>query len=667
MPGLAAPQGRFDAGSARHPPRRQRLNAPGPRLERGRSMDSKLVLKVGVIIVALGMVAGCLDGPQADSKSAGAKKIGQKSDKVWSAADPILSQPLFDEYVFQHFPVKTSDGIKLDNWVFRPVTPDGVKVPTIVHLSPYFGSSLPKGGGGLERMLRENLTSRGYAVMGSSVRGTGFSEGCFEIGGPRERQDYNELFNEIAKQPWSNGNVGLIGVSYDGTAPQGALIASSPHLKTIVPIAAISEWYKYNFIRGVQINPQGWAFNTYYVGLEQVPVNTRDPSSPVTTAEDAQTYTTRACPNQGASSNGITRGPSVIDVQRSQVVTAPTGTTDPYWEERNFTRYIDKVRDNVSVLIVHGLIDYNVKTHNLMPWIPELQKHNVPTKMLLGQWGHAYPSGPGNKNGPGDWNLTLLRWFDYWLKGIETGIMDEPRAQIQDYFGIWHEEDNFPPTRAAMTKYFLAPNAIGAAPGSGSAAFVDNGDAMVRSLSVPGQLQNYVSFVGPKLEKEFRYSGEAWAHLDLAHSAPRGQVAVTVFNVTGDVWKPINWGYYNFNIRNDPAKYEPLVPEQKFHLAVPLLPTDMVIPAGSQLGIALSGQTTSLTCATAVVRQFAPVVPMGACGGPGVLPPPSGGRTTVFFGEKTYVDFPMLDGMSPMSPQPLNILGKPATYSSAGN
>lgn len=622
------------------------------------TMEPRRVLPFAALLLVLGGLAGCLDGPGPQATAAGAKKIGAGNEKVWTANDPLLSQPVFDQFVYEPFPLTASDGTRLDNWVYRPVTPEGVKVPTIVHLSPYFGTSLPRGGASLERILHQNLTARGYAVMAASVRGTGFSEGCFEIGGPRERQDYNELFNEIAKQPWSNGNIGLIGVSYDGTAPQGALIASSPHLKTIVPIAAISEWYKYNFIKGVQINPQGWAFNTYYVADEGTPnlhglphmgpLSFGIPTGPPTVEDvqmwpdDAQVAASRLCPNQG-SSNGMTRGTALVDTQRAQFATAATGTTDPYWEERNFTRFLDKVRDNVSVLIVHGLIDYNVKTHNLMPWIPELQRHNVATKILLGQWGHAYPSGPGNYNGPGDWNLTLLRWFDHWLKGIDTGIMDEPRAQIQDYFGVWRQEDNFPPGRVQHTRFYLAPNRLVAEPGSGTATFTDNGQAFNGLVPVPG---NAVAFIGPKLDKEFRYSGEAVAHLELSHDMPRGHVAVTVYNVTGDNWRPVNWGYHNYNIRNDPAKYDPLLPGTRFTLAVPLLPTDMVIPKGSQVAVVFAGQSA---------------------GGPGMLPPPSGGTSTLHLGEKSYVSFPVLDGIEPMSPQPRNILGKAANRSSAGN
>jgi X-Pro dipeptidyl-peptidase len=576
-----------------------------------------------VAVFAAAALAGCLSDGISPEERANAKKVSGSTPKVWDLADPILSQPIFKELIFEQLPFTASDGAYIDSWMWRPVTPPEVKVPTILQLSPYFASSLPGGNAGLMKMMRENFTERGYAVVGSSVRGTGFSHGCFEIGGPRERQDAVELFKHIAEQPWSNGLVGLIGVSYDGTAPQGALIASSPHLKTIVPIAAISEWYKYNFIKGVQVNPQGYAFNSYYVALEQAPPNTH--GDPGMLAQDVFTYGTRACTSQSSSGS---RGPTVFDVQRAQVQTAFTGTTDPYWEERNFTRHIENIRPNVSVLVVHGLLDYNVKTHNLLPWYTALKDFGVPTKILLGQWGHAYP-GTTNPNGRVDWNLTLLRWFDYWLKGIDTGIMDEPEADIQDFAGVWRTEEDWPPSRAVQTRfYFDASGELKSEPGTGTSMFIDNGQPPAPQAPVnPGA----VAFMGPVLTEPFRYSGEAYATLTLSHSVPRGHIAVTVYNVTGTNWRPVNWGYFNFNIKDDPAVYQPLTPNQQFRLHVPLLPTDMVIDVGSRLVVVLSAATT---------------------GGPSMTPPPSGGATTVIHGEKSFITFPTLDSITPTCPQP---------------
>src|SRR5204862_242937 len=112
------------------------------------------------------------------------------------------------------------------------------------------------------------LVPRGYAVGFVSVTGTGDSGGCFTQGGPQEALDIAAAIDYYGSQPWSNGNVGIMGVSYDGTTPQETWVEAPPHLKTIVPVAGISDLYKYNFVNGVHIEPQGYAFNTYYWALE---------------------------------------------------------------------------------------------------------------------------------------------------------------------------------------------------------------------------------------------------------------------------------------------------------------------------------------------------------------------------------------------------------------
>ena len=196
--------------------------------------------------------------------------------------------------------------------------------------------------------------------------------------------------------------------------------------------------------------------------------------------------------------------------------------------------------------------------------------------------------------------------------------------------GVWRTEEDWPPTRAMPQKFYLdASGELKDAPGAGTSMFVDNGQPPAPTGTV--DTPNYVSYMGPVLTEPFRYSGEATATLSLSHSVPRGHVAVTVYNVTGTNWRPVNWGYFNYNIKDDPAAYTPLTPNERFSLHFPLLPTDMVITTGSRLAIIISASTT---------------------GGPSMTPPPSGGATTIIHGENSYVSFPTLDDIMPTCPQP---------------
>ncbi|HET6397975.1 MAG TPA: CocE/NonD family hydrolase, partial [Candidatus Thermoplasmatota archaeon] len=99
--------------------------------------------------------------------------------------------------------------------------------------------------------LLENILPHGYAVVQLAVRGTGTHGGCMDLLGPSEQHDLVQALNWLGEQPWSNGNIGMIGVSYDGSTPWVA--AASPenrHVKTIVPISGLPDIYDLMFRNG---------------------------------------------------------------------------------------------------------------------------------------------------------------------------------------------------------------------------------------------------------------------------------------------------------------------------------------------------------------------------------------------------------------------------------
>ncbi|HLE47020.1 MAG TPA: CocE/NonD family hydrolase, partial [Candidatus Thermoplasmatota archaeon] len=183
--------------------------------------------------------------------------------------------------LLQHVRIAASDGIMLDAYIVRPRA-EG-KYPLVLEVTPYYGGgspltghcpgTVPVAGSSVTHCFApwgDELVPRGYAVGIASVRGTGNSEGCFTQGGPSEAKDTAAVIEHFAKQPWSNGRVGLMGVSYPGTTPQDVWVEAPPSLKTIIPISGISDLYKYNFANGIPLNVQGFGFNTYYwaiVGL----------------------------------------------------------------------------------------------------------------------------------------------------------------------------------------------------------------------------------------------------------------------------------------------------------------------------------------------------------------------------------------------------------------
>ena len=509
-----------------------------------------------------------------------------------------LSQVVFDGVLAEALPFTADDGATLDVWIFRPE--GATDVPIIINFSPYWHNLAPpaaSGGDAFSLYLIDHFVPRGYAVALVSARGTGLSEGCFSIGGDREVEDMDQLLDFLGEQPWTNGNMAATGKSYDGTMAQGLLTRNDPRLKTIIPQSPISEFYKYNYYGGVPYDFGGLLFNTYYVAETSI-VQGVDPFS-FTVEPDPATYErlpTRFCEE-------------ALHVQAAQYHGALLGDYSSYWQERNYTA---KLPDSLSasVFYIHGLQDWNVKPDHMTPWLDELYARNVTVKAWLGQWAHDYPHRD-------DWNATLLRWLDSELKGIDTGIRGEPLVQVQDTEGVWRHEARWPPMRAApLTLYPTEGASLVAEPGTG---YVRYGDAP-GGVATRSPIGGGFTYLGEPVERAMRIVGSPTFTATVSATGPRATLAVALL-LDGKV---VDQGFLDLAHRNGLDSFEPLVPGESYQVTVPLYPQDIVVPAGSVLGLHVS--SASPNGALVSVRPFS-----------------AGGLVTLTHGEGTALTLPVID------------------------
>src|SRR5687768_8958356 len=122
---------------------------------------------------------------------------------------------------------------------------DKCKVPVLADVGPYFGEATlgdvhaTEPANRLGRFLIENLVPHGYAIAQVSVFGTGDSGGCMDLMGEVEQAGVQAAVKWLGEAPWSNGNVGLTGRSYDGSTPWEGAMNGDPHLKTVIPISGL--------------------------------------------------------------------------------------------------------------------------------------------------------------------------------------------------------------------------------------------------------------------------------------------------------------------------------------------------------------------------------------------------------------------------------------------
>src|SRR3954463_4944189 len=287
------------------------------------------------------------------------------------------------------------------------------KVPIILTLSPYNSLGESPGGYVSDDALASTFVPKGYARAVADVLGTRNSTGCWDYGGAKEQQSGVDVVNWLAKQPWSNGKVAVIGGSYDGTTANMVAARGSdvPGLASIVPQSAINHWYGYAYQDGVRYsgnteNPSDEGIDTplgFDFGIARTP-----PTHPTDPAQIADLLAGRShpCASADPTAHGYDTTPDY----------------DAFWLSRDYLKDAAKVR--VPVLVTHGWQDYNVKMSEGTDFYEALGPRVPFKKLFMFQGPHA---GATTAQMP----PVVGRFFAHTLKGVENGIDPEPAVITQ--------------------------------------------------------------------------------------------------------------------------------------------------------------------------------------------------------------------------------------------
>ncbi|MED0984523.1 Xaa-Pro dipeptidyl-peptidase [Bacillus paramycoides] len=505
-----------------------------------------------------------------------------------------MTKPIYslDESIIENLFVETEvdsdrDGKKdrVSIKVMRPKTDPNVKVPVIYEMSPYRAGlkDVPVYNVDEELYAYEgkpyaavNLGSygnyyvpRGYAVILGESIGTGKSDGCPTTGDEQEilgtksvidwvngrAKAYTEDGKEVNAN-WSTGNVGMTGASYNGTLPNAVATTGVEGLKTIIPIAAISSWYDYYRANGAVIAPGG------YQGED--------------TDNMAEAVLTRKNPEVcGQIINELTAGQD-----------RKTGDYNDFWDKRNYVKDAKNVK--ASVFVVHGLNDWNVKTKQFAQWWEALGENNVPRKMWLHQGGHG---GTTSNN----WQQTQNKWFDYWLYGIENGIMDEPMVDVQRENKTWQKIKNWPDPAAVPSKIrmYLSNKAVNLPLSMGSVnnvfSFVDDAKIKSNQLVENPELEvaNRLVYTMPVLQKDMRISGTP--KISFKGNIDRSVSNLTALLVDYGGAKPeiVTRGWMDPQNLNSINNSTVIQPGKDYTFTWDMQPDDYVFKEGHQIGVVL--------------------------------------------------------------------------------
>src|SRR4051794_35763508 len=188
------------------------------------------------------------------------------------------------------------DGRPLQIGFIRPDGPPGYRAPVIVHAGPYHSRDLKDADlTQCARFLTANYVQHGYAVALVPTRGTADTDGCANLFGKIERSDLDDALTWLGTRPWSNGRIGMVGISYSGSTPWVAAATGNPYLKTIVPEDGVNDLFDLSLSVGT-LDSRFWFFVPgyyhYYGPVQNNPAwSGRDPERTVnaaTTCPDVQ-------------------------------------------------------------------------------------------------------------------------------------------------------------------------------------------------------------------------------------------------------------------------------------------------------------------------------------------------------------------------------------------
>jgi len=493
----------------------------------------------------------------------------------------VESRPLIEE---TNVWIPMSDGTRLAARTWRPTDP--TPVPSIFEYLPY-----RKRYGTVARDLSTHpyLASHGYACVRVDVRGSGESDGVLrdeylqsELG------DGVEAIDWIASQPWCDGRVGMMGISWGGfNGLQIAALQPEP-LEAIVTLCSTDDRY------ADDIHHMGGCLLADNLSWASVmfALNTMPPDPELVGDRWREMWLERL------DGSGLWLDNWLRHQRR-----------DDFWRHGSVCEDYTAIR--CPVYAVSGWADgYSNAVFRLLDHL------DVPRKGLIGPWSHAYPhiARPGPAIG---FLQELLRWWDHWLKGIDTGIMDEPmvRTWMQEAVepaptyehrpGRWVAEDSWPSDR--ITTRVLRLDAGG---GLVEEAAASGGDVTVASpLWVGRQAGKWCSYAdGPDqpgdqrtddsgsatfdtepLSSRMEILGAPVVELILTSDRPVAQLAARLCSVdpAGRSTR-VTYGVLNLTHRRSHAEPEPLEPGHPTRVTLRMNEIAQAFPPGHRIRLALS-------------------------------------------------------------------------------
>ena len=483
------------------------------------------------------------------------------------------------EYEITEIWIPMSDDVRLAADIYWPADYEQEKTyPVLLEYIPYRKDESR----GRNYPLYSYFLDHDYIVARVDMRGTGNSEGItipYEYS-DIELDDGEEVINWLSQQEWSTGSVGMFGISWGGFNSIQMAMRNPPALKAFVSLMATEYLYQedVHYMDGIMHTDSWMMGNDLYNVLPGAPDFKMD---------------------EEWVKNRFNVKPSVYTYMRQQ-------RDGAFWDRASAKGQYEKIR--IPGYHIGGWYD---GYRNSLPRM--LENVEAPVKAMIGPWDHYFPNTAWPKPQI-EWREEAVRWFDQWLKGEDTGILEEPDflVYVRNYYppnptidkipGHWRWEDKWPIDRIenhtwyAHTDHGLSnepsENAIHTMVYKPSMGLEGGGRTMWWGDVTPDQRpmdEFSLVYDSETLDAPLEILGRPIAKLHVSASASRANWVVRISDVAPDGQvTQVAGAAFNGTHRISAREPSDIVPGDEFDLNIDLHFTSWVFPKDHRIRIAIS-------------------------------------------------------------------------------
>ncbi len=475
--------------------------------------------------------------------------------------------------------ITMSDGIQLAADIYWPAGADkNDRFPILLEYLPYRKDESRARSYSLYSYFLEH----GYLVVRVDMRGTGNSEGMvipYEYS-DIELDDGEEVIDWLSQQEWSTGSVGMFGISWGGFNSIQMAMRNPPALKAFVALMATEYLYQedVHYMDGIMHTDSWMMGNDLYNALPGAPDFKMD---------------------EEWLRNRFNVKPSVYKYMRQQ-------RDGEFWDRASARGKYDLIK--VPGYHIGGWYD---GYRNSLPRM--LENVQAPVKAMIGPWDHDFPHNAALQPQV-EWRAEAVRWFDQWMKDIDTGILEEPDfvVYIRDYHppddsleripGFWRWEEGWPINRIeTQTWYAQANHKLSSISGVNDEHTLENipsiglegGGPTMWWGSIPSDQRpmdkNSLVYDSEVLVEPIEILGRPLAKLHVSANAKRANWVVRISDIAPDGQiTQVAGAAFNGTHRNSSRDPEDIIPGEKFPLNIQLHFTSWIFNEGHKIRVAIS-------------------------------------------------------------------------------